>query len=187
METILYVCGCLALICLAALFFYLIRFFSSAKILVDKSANTMEQLVEEIKIVRVEAKETLDNLDVLMQNLIPTIENLNISMVKVNQQLDSVEVITQRAKNVSLNIERASEDVSYAVSKASNIATAVVGVQQYMSKKNKKNVTQTVGVIGAIAKAIDAFKERYVEVEMLQNGDITHLYQNEGYDDVYKQ
>ena len=98
METILYVCGCLALICLAALFFYLIRFFSSAKILVDKSSNTMEQLVEEIKIVRVEAKETLDNLDVLMQNLIPTIENLNISMVKVNQQLDSVEVITQRAK-----------------------------------------------------------------------------------------
>jgi len=192
MDSLIYVSGAIALLCLAALFIYLIKFLISARGLVDNSNVVLQDLSLEVKSIRVEAKETLDNIDLLIQNVVPTLDTLNDSLTKINQQLDSVDVITGHAKNVTSNIEKASEDISYAVSRATNVASAVVGVQQYFTKKDKpvqqkKGIFETINLFTALAKGISSFKKRYDEIELEEQGDKTRIYQNDGYDDVYEQ
>lgn len=151
MEIALYISASIALLALAGLFLYLVRFIGKSRTLIEESIKTAQDLVGEIQKMRVGMMGTVQNLEGITQKVEDTIDRVNGSVERVNGQLYQVEGIVASVKNMT-------GDASDVVSAAKGVVISVLDLEQNIQRSVERPILESMTFFSALAKGIRAFR-----------------------------
>jgi len=151
MELALYISASIALLALAGLFLFLIRFIGRSRDLIEQSIKAVQDLVGEIQKMRSGLMGTVQNLEDITQKVEDTIDRVNGSVDRVNGQLYQVEGIVASVKNMT-------GDASEVVSAAKGVVISVIDLEQNIQKNVERPILESMTFFSALAKGIRAFR-----------------------------
>lgn len=158
METLLYISASIALLALAGLFVYLIRFISGTKGLLDTVTNAMQGLIGEIGAIRTSLQGTITNIEGITGKVEGTVDRLNDSMERVNSQLDQVEGIVESVKVMTEDVSRLTTDATDVVHGAKNVVVGVISMVDNVQSSVQKPVNEVMTIFSALGKGIRKFR-----------------------------
>lgn len=158
METLLYISASIALLALAGLFVYLIKFFSSTKGLLNTVTNTVQGLIGEIGAIRNSLQGTIKNVEGITGKVEGTVDRLNDSMERVNSQLDQVEGIVESVKVMTEDVSRLTTDATDVVHGAKNVVVGVIGMVDNVQSSVQKPVNELMTIFSALGNGIRKFR-----------------------------
>lgn len=158
METLLYISASIALLALAGLFIYLIRFISGTKSLLDTVTTSVNGIVGEIGAIRNSLQGTIKNIEGITGKVEGTVDRLNDSVERVNAQLDQVEGIVESVKVMTEDVSRLTTDATDVVHGAKNVVVGVIGMVDNVQSSVQKPVNEVMTIVSAIGKGIRKFR-----------------------------
>lgn len=158
METLLYISASIALLALAGLFIYLIRFIGGVKGLLGTVTTAVDGVVGEIGAIRTNLQGTIKNIEGITGKVEGTVDRLNDSMERVNSQLDQVEGIVESVKVMTEDVSRLTTDATDVVHEAKNVVVGVIGLVDNVQSSVQRPVNEVMTIFSALGKGIRKFR-----------------------------
>lgn len=170
METLLYISASIALLALAGLFIYLIRFIGGVKGLLGTVTTAVDGVVGEIGAIRTNLQGTIKNIEGITGKVEGTVDRLNDSMERVNSQLDQVEGIVESVKVMTEDVSRLTTDATDVVHEAKNVVVGVIGLVDNVQSSVQRPVNEVMTIFSAIGKGIRKFRMKLGGAESSNGG-----------------
>lgn len=165
MEIFLYVSASLALLALAGLFIYLMRFLSSTSSLLNSVTTALQGIIDEIGAIRTSLQGTIKNFEGITGKVEGTVDRLNDSVERVNGQLSQVEGIVQSVRVMTEDVSRLTTDATDVVHDAKNVVVGVIGMVDNVQSSVQKPVNELMTIFGALGKGIRKFRMKLAGVD----------------------
>jgi len=172
METLLYISASVALLALAGLFIYLIRFISGANGLLATVTKSVNDLIGEIGTIRGSLQGTINNIEGITGKVEGTVDRLNDSMERVNAQLGQVEGIVGSVREMTEEVSRLTTDATDVVHGAKNVVVSVIGFVDNVQSSVQKPVNEVMTIFSALGTGIRKFRRKLGGAE--SNGHAHH-------------
>jgi|GEM_PF-1465296 len=158
METVLYISASVALLALAGLFIYLIRFIGSTRGLLGSVTTALQGIIDEIGALRSNLQGTIRNVEGITGKVEGTVDRLNDSMTRVNMQLDQVEGIVESVRVVAQDVSRVATDATDVVHEAKSVVVGVIGLADNVQNSVQKPVNELMTIFSALGIGIRRFR-----------------------------